>query len=348
MQKNNKYLTIIGRILFILFFCGAIFFIYTNPARKQTILNQTIQQTNTDSAEIKQMPDSQKNQEVENYKFKYTYIIDIQGYVKNLIFSVPIPSNSTRKQTISNLKISYQPDKVYNDGVNEIGEFKFENLNNEKIEIIIEGDAALVNYDLKTAKTINENNTKEKDLSKYLKPELYIESNDSLIKSTANKLKGKTTEETIQKIYEYTQKILTYTHLPGISGAKRALQERKGECSEYSAVMIALCRANGIPARVVTGNIAREKNNKHNWVEVYFDKYGWVTFDPTVMATVVNIYNNGKLVRQEKRLEPFGASAKYIISARNQFSPYYISYKIADNRYGKVAAQEIIQINKVK
>ncbi len=65
-----------------------------------------------------------------------------------------------------------------------------------------------------------------------------------------------------------------------------------GHCEFFASAMALLLRAKGIPARVVTGYVSNEWNSgaeafvirqgdAHSWVEVYFDHYGWMTFDPT-------------------------------------------------------------------
>ena len=67
---------------------------------------------------------------------------------------------------------------------------------------------------------------------------------------------------------------------------------KTGYCEHYATAMVAMLRSIGIPARLVTGFLATEWNNfgnyytvrqrdAHAWVEVYFPKSGWVTFDPT-------------------------------------------------------------------
>jgi hypothetical protein len=67
--------------------------------------------------------------------------------------------------------------------------------------------------------------------------------------------------------------------------------------------MAVMCRANGIPARVVTGyapgsySIVGNKyvyrdRNAHAWVEVYFDGLGWVLFDPTQSSS--DIFSFGR------------------------------------------------------
>jgi transglutaminase-like putative cysteine protease len=67
---------------------------------------------------------------------------------------------------------------------------------------------------------------------------------------------------------------------------------RSGQCEFFASAMIVMLRAEGIPARYVTGFSPGEYNDvggdyiiresdAHAWVEVYFPGYGWITFDPT-------------------------------------------------------------------
>lgn len=74
-------------------------------------------------------------------------------------------------------------------------------------------------------------------------------------------------------------------------------ETRRGYCSYFSFAMTRICRAAGIPARVAVGFLTDpdtstlgfvpvRSDQAHAWVEVWFDEYGWITFDPTseVMA----------------------------------------------------------------
>jgi len=78
---------------------------------------------------------------------------------------------------------------------------------------------------------------------------------------------------------------------------------RSGFCQQFASAMAVMCRANGIPARVVTGyapggySIVGNKyvyrdRNAHAWVEVYFDGLGWVLFDPTQASS--DIFSFGR------------------------------------------------------
>ncbi|MFB6122637.1 MAG: DUF3488 and DUF4129 domain-containing transglutaminase family protein [Haloferacaceae archaeon] len=63
-----------------------------------------------------------------------------------------------------------------------------------------------------------------------------------------------------------------------------------GYCTYYATTMVVMLRAEGVPARFVTGYTAGERAggewvvrglDSHAWVQVYFPDVGWVRFDPT-------------------------------------------------------------------
>jgi len=63
-----------------------------------------------------------------------------------------------------------------------------------------------------------------------------------------------------------------------------------GVCQDYAHAMLALCRADGIPARYVSGYVhahpTREatlvgSEGSHAWIEAFLPGNGWVGFDPT-------------------------------------------------------------------
>ena len=74
--------------------------------------------------------------------------------------------------------------------------------------------------------------------------------------------------------------------LPGDSATLRTVPEvladGRAGVLERANVMIALCRAANIPARLVTGLVLTESTEArlHHWVEVYDDSRGWVGYDP--------------------------------------------------------------------
>lgn len=66
---------------------------------------------------------------------------------------------------------------------------------------------------------------------------------------------------------------------------------QRGYCTAFASAMVIMLRELGIPARFVTGFWTGQRDSKgvyhvlekdgHAWVEAYFPKCGWVTFDPS-------------------------------------------------------------------
>ena len=104
----------------------------------------------------------------------------------------------------------------------------------------------------------------------------------------------------VQAIYDYLldPENLTYTRSFNPTGGEQEICEaflfntREGYCRHFATAMAVLCRLQKIPARLVTGygpasfsfvdnGYLYRASNAHAWVEVYFDGYGWITYDPT-------------------------------------------------------------------
>ncbi len=122
----------------------------------------------------------------------------------------------------------------------------------------------------------------------YLFPEETIESDNPKIIALAESLcKDKTTVwDKTQAIYDYVRTHVTYSVDSEEFGALYALENRKGNCSEFASLMTALCRAGHIPARRTESFIysynAKTDDIWHSTVEVYMPSVGWVRMDPTV------------------------------------------------------------------
>jgi transglutaminase-like putative cysteine protease len=61
------------------------------------------------------------------------------------------------------------------------------------------------------------------------------------------------------------------------------MKNREGDCSEYTVLTVALCRAVGIPARAAVGiKYARGIFAYHMWPEVYVGR--WISLDSKWLA----------------------------------------------------------------
>ena len=125
-----------------------------------------------------------------------------------------------------------------------------------------------------------------------------INASNSIVNPTDNPL------EKARKIANWVADYLTYDgNLPAQEmGASWAYDNKRGDCSEYSTLMITLLRIQGIPARKVTGYLLSSNSGlkpdvgqvfnfhanslgimnilSHAWVEYYIPNIGWIAAEP--------------------------------------------------------------------
>ncbi len=103
---------------------------------------------------------------------------------------------------------------------------------------------------------------------------------------------------------------------------------KTGYCEHYATAMVVMLRTLGIPARLVTGFLpgvwndfgnyySVRQQDAHAWVEVYFPRSGWVTFDPTpnVPAAAPSF---------------FSRAGKVVDSIRLRWDRYVVQYSFRD------------------
>ncbi|MFX1288831.1 MAG: transglutaminase family protein, partial [Promethearchaeota archaeon] len=119
--------------------------------------------------------------------------------------------------------------------------------------------------------------------------------------------------EKARKICENVSNYLVYDgNLPAQEmGASWAFDNKRGDCSEYSSLMITLLRIQGIPARKVTGYLLKSDDNLippvgqvfnfyadssgsmnilgHAWVEYYIPEIGWIACEPQIASSYKKI-----------------------------------------------------------
>ncbi|KQZ33501.1 transglutaminase family protein [Duganella sp. Root1480D1] len=111
----------------------------------------------------------------------------------------------------------------------------------------------------------------------WLRAERYVETGHPAIQALAEQLKAGSPLATARAIFDWVRGNLNYAgYLADDYGALYALEHRRGDCTEYSQLVAALARANGIPARVLGGYVASRDvvpapGDYHNWAELYLD-----------------------------------------------------------------------------
>jgi len=133
-------------------------------------------------------------------------------------------------------------------------------------------------------------------LGYFTQPELHIESANPQIISLSDQLAhGKDTVcQQVRAFYDYIDTNLTYTPNGENWGAQAALGPMGADCTEYTDLLVALSRSQGIPARYFEG-LLYQKNGpetgtqiEHAWPDVYLPQVGWAALDPTLGRVQAN------------------------------------------------------------
>jgi transglutaminase-like putative cysteine protease len=108
-----------------------------------------------------------------------------------------------------------------------------------------------------------------------------------------------TDAERVRALERHLRRSGRYTDEPPAHGSEGAspiesflLARTEGHCEYFASAMVVLARSLGLPARLVNGFAGGETNSilgftelrqsdAHTWVEVHFQKAGWVRYDPT-------------------------------------------------------------------
>jgi hypothetical protein len=135
-----------------------------------------------------------------------------------------------------------------------------------------------------TACTPQKESTPDKGLLKWLEPTVTLQSDQPKIIALAKQLRGdeKNTCAIISKFNNYVFSHLQKRNTPVFSNALETLNAGYGDCGEHSALLAALLRAAGVPARVALGLLYIDSKKQyfyHAQVMAYSGK--WIFCDPT-------------------------------------------------------------------
>lgn len=125
---------------------------------------------------------------------------------------------------------------------------------------------------------------KDKQYRHFTRPEKKIEIALPAIVEEAERLRdgGGTPLEVARAAYDWVLERTEYRLIDGFGGAAYCLENGHGECTDYSALFVALCRAAGIPARPVVGFFADRTDGWHCWAEFMLPSGHWIPVDPSV------------------------------------------------------------------
>lgn len=111
----------------------------------------------------------------------------------------------------------------------------------------------------------------------------------------------------------------TCSYVPGVTTVSTSTEEffakPQGVCQDFAHLMLALCRALGIPARYICGYVYDPKRGEvlgshasHAWCEVWIPGYGWFGLDPTNRRPVNEAYVASAVGRDYRDATPIRGS----------------------------------------
>ncbi|MBN2878765.1 MAG: transglutaminase domain-containing protein [Clostridia bacterium] len=206
---------------------------------------------------------------------------------------------------------SQLPDTVYQ---NSYGDFYTENVIKDGTEYTLE----VVDIDYKSDEFLNMITKKTSENAENMESYLSISSRMKNSLSPVAQALTKNAQSSYEKakiIESYLSSHYSYTNMPPEKPAAKDFVEyflfdtKEGFCTHYASSMVMLLRSIDIPCRYVTGYIMDlpssyyslpeealegiriaegepmefniQKDASHAWVEVWFDGYGWLAFEPT-------------------------------------------------------------------
>jgi transglutaminase-like putative cysteine protease len=209
-------------------------------------------------------------------QYSYTIRNKSNHFIKKAEFWAYGPIKESSTQKCEKLKVSHPYQAIQDKSGNQILYFQFKDIPPFGTVLLnIEADILFSTQPVQMTE----------DISTYLKPGKNIQSDEPEIKKAAEIFKTENSLRSVEKIFEFVSNHIEYTGYQSQSyGALYALKQRKGDCTEFMDLFIALCRANAIPARGLGGYYIKESsllqpNAYHNWAEFYY-KGAWHTADP--------------------------------------------------------------------
>lgn len=217
-------------------------------------------------------------------KLEMLYTINAPGKTDRVKFLLLVPSDLPYRQRIINKKWILPPTKIHQREGGTEAEWIIDKPK-PKTELGCVLTIELSPYDF--SQRFKDKKTGPEGFDSYLKEEKFLEKSSPSIISLAkvSAPKKESGERLLQSLFSGTlENLKTHGFVNEARGADLALELGGGDCTDFTDVLVTLCRVRGLPARHIRGVIAapfaRSDTPKHSWAEVYVPKNGWIRLDP--------------------------------------------------------------------
>jgi len=142
-------------------------------------------------------------------------------------------------------------------------------------------------------KKANSNIPIPENIKPYLKSSFRLDLNSEIVTKIAKQLKGNSILETVKNTINWLNETKKYEKAPTWNKVSDIISANIMECATGSLEVIALLRANGIPARQIWGPIDAGRNYSpenylkgHVWFEFYLSGVGWIPVEQFDISSI--------------------------------------------------------------
>jgi transglutaminase-like putative cysteine protease len=236
-----------------------------------------------------------------SFQFEYTAIVkDIPREAKQVDLWIPVPHDSPF-QRISDLRIeSPLPYQIKSAQYgNKVLHMKANNTSQSTLTVTMRFNAIRMEHIqefLEVGSGAGEDDPRDPDMARWLMPDRLVPI-DGKVKQWAQEVVdaagAKTDLEKVRAIYNHVVSTVKYDKSGqgwGRGDIYYACDERRGNCTDFHAIVIGYSRGLGIPARFAIGfplpteRGAGQIAGYHCWAEVYVKGVGWLPIDASEAA----------------------------------------------------------------
>ncbi len=210
--------------------------------------------------------------------YTLTYEFDLSNLWENAFIKAFLPQSNNRQLVSQPI---YKGDTLAFETTltpaGKIGVWTSEQEKEAVFQWAVEIESKKIAYDLSPDMGFETSFSEE--IMPYLEASQHIQSKDSTIAAIAQQLKAGDFLTTMQNNFNFVQQI-TNSNTGVLTDALTTLRRNRASCNGKSRLFVALCRAQGIPAKVVGGIILENvsKRTSHLWANVYYQGY-WIPYD---------------------------------------------------------------------
>lgn len=226
------------------------------------------------------------------YNLNFNFPLENKSFFPRTLTVTLPPDLNNQRSFVNSLEPAPSNTRLDADG-NVLAEYRLNPGQKITVKTSVSGAVRFLEYDLAASKMKADIPA---DLARrYTGPSRYWQT-DGAVREEASKLNddARPVIENVKAIYDFVIEKLSYNKekikFNIRQGAAAALAKPDNAvCLEYSDLLVAMLRSQGIPARMPVGyayqsgfkETSSVADSLHSWVEAYVPGIGWITLDPT-------------------------------------------------------------------